>query len=196
MSRRLVVAVDCDDVLVHASEYLVDTYNALYGTNVRLAHAHQSNNSEWEADRDEVFKRLTAIQRSAEFAGIAPPERTIAAVHRIARKHELHLVTARLEEVMPVTVEMIDRYFPGCFQTIEHVGPDRPKGEVCKSIGADVMIDDNYHHLESASTSGVKKLIWFGDYPWQHKVQDNAVRAVRSEDWSDIEWELGSYAKQ
>ena len=194
MSHRADIAIDCDDVLVHASEYLVDTYNGLYGTNVKLAHAHQSNNNEWEADRDEVFRRLTAIQQSAEFAAISPLEQTITAVHRLARQHELHLVTARLDAVMPVTNQMIETYFAGCFESIEHVGPDRAKGDVCQLIRADVMIDDNYHHLESAHASGVGKLIWFGNYPWQRDVENGAIDIVRCSDWLHVEKELEKYA--
>lgn len=196
MSRRLVIAIDCDDVLINATEYLVDTYNSRYGTSVRLLHAHQSRNVEWEANRVEVFRRIVDIQQSEEYAAIAPHESTVEVIHRIARDHELHLVTARLNEVMPVTVKMINTYFEGCFTSIEHVGPDRPKGEICKSIGANVMIDDNLHHLESADAHGVEYVIWFGDYPWQLEIDHRDLNVARCGDWKQVEEELDSYAKQ
>ena len=185
--RRLIIAIDCDDVLVHATEYLVDTYNSQYGTAVNLAHTYQSNNDEWGADREEVFRRIADIQRSNAYAAIIPPRQTIAAIKRLARRHELHLITARPNEVMSVTSQMIDTYFPDCFRSIEHVGPDRPKGEVCKVIAADVMVDDNFRHLESAAINGVEHLIWFGNYPWQSREDLGMLPVVRCRDWLQVE---------
>lgn len=185
--RRLTIAIDCDDVLVHTTERLIDTYNSQYGTSVKLAHAYLSNNDEWGAERDEVFRRIVAIQRSDEYAAVAPSEQTIAVIKRLARRHELHLVTARFNEVMSVTTRMLDTYFPDCFTGIEHVGPDRPKGEVCRTIGANVMVDDSFHHLESAATSGVERLVWFGNYPWQGEENFEMLPAVRCRDWLHVE---------
>lgn len=115
MARRLVIVSDCDDVLIHATEYLVDTYNAMYGTEVTLAHAHDSTYDQWQTERFEVLRRLAEIQTTPEYAAIAPPAHTVAAVRRLAEQHDLHLVTARELSVAHVTEYMIDQYFPDCF---------------------------------------------------------------------------------
>lgn len=66
--KRLVIAIDCDDMLVSGTEHVISSYNKTYGTQVRIEHAHQSDNPEWETDRDEVFRRIHAIQQSDEYA--------------------------------------------------------------------------------------------------------------------------------
>lgn len=184
--KRLIIAIDCDDVLIHTTEYLVRTYNALHGTAVSLKDAHSSKNPAWSTDREDVFARLHAIQLSEEYALIEPPKETIRIIHSLARHHELHLVTARRGEVKSATERMVKEHYEGCFTSIEHVG-DASKGEACRLLGADVMIDDNLHHLESAAQNGVGSLVWFGDYPWQAAQKSEFALPIRCRTWSDVE---------
>lgn len=192
--RRLIIAIDCDDVLIHASEYVVTTYNQRYGTNVRHEHAHTSGNIAWEADREEVFKRLNKIQNSEEFGRIDPSPEGVEVVHRLSQHHELHLVTARPADVMQATERMLDRYFPKYFTSVHHVGPDQSKGEVCDSLRADVIIDDNLKHLVTAMECGVPYRLWFGDYLWQQEEEDSAAYTGRVRDWYEVEAEIGRIA--
>ena len=90
---------------------------------------------------------------------------------------------------MHTTLAMLEKYFPGVFTEIEHVGLDGSKGEVCQRLKADVLIDDNYKHLVSARECGVDSLVWFGDYPWQTEALSD-MRAVRCRDWREVEAEI------
>lgn len=191
--KRLIIAIDCDDVLLHATEYVVATYNETHGTNVQLEHAHMSRNDEWQAEREEVFRRLADIQRSDGYAQIAPLEETIQAIRELSGHHELHLVTARGEDVIDVTRAMIDEYFPGCFTTINHVGPDKSKGEMCAALHADVLIDDGLQHLTTARGCGVVHRIWFGDYPWQAD-DGSGAGTFRARNWAEVEAEIARIA--
>lgn len=192
--RRLVIAIDCDDVLIDATDYLVREYNRLYDTKVQKVNAHTSKNLEWQAERDEVFRRLHAIQLSDDYTSITPAKQTIQAVKRLAQDHELHLVTARASEVTAVTNRMVEDYFPGCFTSIEHVGSDRPKGAVCAALAADILIDDNLKNLETAHESGIDYLLWFGEYEWQDESGDTP-HVVRCRDWLGVEAEIERIAR-
>ncbi len=187
--KRLVIAVDCDDVLIGATDYLVEEYNRLYNTQVEKKQAHTSKNPQWAAERDEVFRRLHAIQSSKEYATIIPTHQTIKAIQQLAKHHELHLVTARSSDVIAVTFSMVEKYFPDCFDSIEHVGADVPKGEYCAAISADVLIDDNLKNLEGAYECGIKHLLWFGEYEWQDG-NAGTVQVVRCYDWPSAEDEI------
>lgn len=184
--RRLVIAVDCDDVLLESTEFIVETYNQLYDTDVQLEGAYLPQNPLWQSDRREVLRRLYEIQLSEGYAKLEPSHLTIAAVARLASLHELHVVSARPTVTLPVTEAMLERYFPGCFTSIEHVGSDRSKGEVCDSLGADILIDDNAKHLLDAQGKGVARLAWFGHYPWQNN-EALAEGIDRCADWADVE---------
>ena len=194
--KRLIIAIDCDDVLVPATDYLVRTYNELYGTNVQLKDAFQSGNPQWEAERTEVYRRLHALQEAPEYETIQPVEYAQRVVTRLARHHELHVVTARDGSIMEVTRQMLDTYYPDCFRTIEHVGADRPKGQYCQAIAADVMIDDSLAHLISARDCGVDNLMWFGNYVWHDYQLEAPEGTIRCMDWSQIGEEIERIAEQ
>lgn len=192
MSRRLVIAIDCDDVLIETTCFLVESYNKKFGTDVTLEHAHKPNNIEWGTDDDELMLgRLSKLQQTDEYARIEPIVEVVATVGRLAKEHELHLITARDGSVEAVTMAMLNKYLAGCFTTIEHVGKTRSKGEVCHRIGADVLIDDNIHYLMSAIENGLPLggALHFGYYPW-NQLDKPVEGVIECRDWEAVEREV------
>lgn len=187
---RLVIAIDCDDVLVPGTEFSVATYNRLWGTSVTLPRAHELSNDEWDAPREEVARRFDEMYLSEEYATMKPYPEAIAAVRRLAHKYELHVVTARPETIMEVTARMIQLYFPDCFASMQHVGFNGNKGGICEALKADVLIDDNFRHLASAKDCGVATRIWFGNYPWQTEKPEPGTVTARCLDWTSTEAEI------
>ncbi len=199
MTRRLIMAIDCDDVLIPTTPYLVDEYNKLYNTHVTIEGSHESGSTAWGSnDKKVILKRLTDIQASKEYATLEPFDDAISVVRRLATRHELHLVTARDEEITHVTMTMLDNYLYGCFASVEHVGDGGlSKGEVCKRLGADILIDDNAKHLVSALEHGINpgSALHFGDYPWNRtKLTPKGV--VRCDNWDEVEQKVGEIAKR
>lgn len=192
--KRLVIAIDCDDVLVPGTEFSVTTYNRNWGTNVALAQAHSLDHTEWDASEEEIRRRFDKQYLSDEYKLMKPYEEAIEVVVRLAGQHELHLVTARPETIMSVTEYMVEQYFPGCFTSIRHVGLDGSKGDICEALQADVLIDDNLRHLVSAKGCGVDALFWFGDYPWQTKTPEQSMVTARCYDWPSVEAEIAKLA--
>lgn len=193
--KRLVIAIDCDDVLVPSTEQIVAMYNHQFGTIVQLEGAHTSKNPAWQADRETIGERIYDIQLTEEYAQTPPFQDAVEACRRLSELHELHLVTARPEKIMSVTKRMLDLHFNGIFQEIEHVGLDGNKGEICKKLQADVLIDDNYKHLLMANECQIPSLIWFGDYAWQTATeQDPNVNVMRCKDWQGVEQEISRIA--
>lgn len=195
--KRLIISVDCDDVLVPSTEYIVRAYNQRYGTDVRLetAHSHKTNDDQWGADKMETMRRIHEIQLTPEYASTAPFDEAVRSCRQLARWHKLHLITARADNLMSVTVDMLDQYFPGVFDRIEHLGIDGDKGEMCREIGAEVLVDDNKKHLIDARNHEVDGLIWFGDYPWQSAgASSDLDKIVRCLDWISVEKEVERFA--
>ena len=99
--KRLVVAVDCDDVLIDSTSYMIDKYNSIYGTKVLIENSHKPNNNEWNtADDNQTLERFKQIQTSSDYGLIAPTQSTIDAIAVLSKSHELHLVTARPSAVV------------------------------------------------------------------------------------------------
>jgi hypothetical protein len=191
--RRLVMAFDCDDVLVPTARDFIEGYNAAYGTNVEFANFYAPATVEtWSTDDEELVKaRVEEYMRSNPYKQAPPYPEAILAIQSFAKRHELHLVTGRSHEREPETLEMLDRYFPGYFNTVVHTNhfvlldsglQRRTKGEVCVDLGADVLVDDHLVHGQSAIEAGVQDVIIFGDYPWS-ATQSLLKGMRRARDW-------------
>ncbi len=195
--RRLVIAVDCDDVLIHTAEATINAYNLRYKTNVTLKHWYDTSSLEpyGTTTTQEAIDRVYEYQLSAEHAALRPDPATVAAVNQLAEKHELHVVTGRARKIEPVTMKMLDDFFPGIFQSVEHTAfygeakgdqaKKRSKGEVCKEIRADILIDDHIVHGRDVLKHGVKKVLLFGNYPWNAH-DDVGQGIVRCKDWNEV----------
>lgn len=194
--KRLVIAVDCDDVLLPSLESIVDIYNRRYGTNVAYKDAYTAESVQWQATPDEIADRIFDIQLSSEYTQVKPFTEAIESCRRLAKKHSLNLVTSRPGKIMAVTLAMINQYFPDVFTEIEHVGLEGSKGDVCKLIRADLLIDDRYKHLKTAFDCGVDNLIWFGDYPWQYRDVEDKMGVIVCNNWQEVEAEIERIASR
>ncbi|OYW84148.1 hypothetical protein B7Z17_04555 [Candidatus Saccharibacteria bacterium 32-49-10] len=91
-----------------------------------------------------------------------------------------------------MTKRMLDNHFTDCFSSVEHTNFyasasdqifKRSKGEVCRKIGANILIDDYVLHGESViSEAALKNVVVFGDYPW-NKNDILLPGMVRCFDW-------------
>ena len=204
--KRLIIAIDCDDVLVPTAERIINYYNDTYGTSLTLGHMYKpASFADWGTDKDDVaIERVNDFLRSDEHATIAPSEETVQAVKKLAAHHELHLITGRADFLAALTKQMVGDYFDGCFTSIEHTNyivsststaVRRTKGEVCRAINADILIDDHLEHGRNVLDAGIKKVILFGNYPWN---QSKALPAgsVRCTDWGSVVAEVDRASRQ
>jgi len=186
--KRLVIAGDCDDVLVRTTPFFVNAYNEKYGTNVLLADARDGTAPSWGGLDDAVIiKRWEQLMETDGYKGLRPDPLEVLLLHELANHHELHLVTARKEHEREFTRTMLDTALEGVFTSMEFVGWEGSKGEVCKRLGADVLIDDNASHLHDALAYGlpVGGAILFGDYSWNSTshMHDELVHCL---DWPGV----------
>lgn len=75
-------------------------------------------------------------------------------------KFEFHIVTSRQTHLEPLTRGWIDRYFPDVFTTIHHgnhygAGAKKEKNEICRELGATVLIDDNWKYIKQVCDDGL-----------------------------------------
>ena len=205
LSKRLVIAIDCDDVLLPTSQAIISDYNRRFGTSLTLDDMYQpATLDRWGTDKDDVaIERVNEFLRSQEHAQLTPDPAAVEGVHLLAGQHELHLITGRADFLKEVTARFLDDYFNGCFTSIEHTNyivPStstavrRSKGDVCAAINATVLIDDHLVHAEEALRT-LDRVIVFGDYPWNRR--DALLEGiVRCADWPSVVEEVALYASR
>lgn len=167
--------------------HIVDQYNTLYGTSVSYERAYERGDH-WKAPHDLAIERIHSIQLSEGYGNIKPFNDAVVIVSELAKHHTLHLVTARDRKLLGITVAMVERYFRNCFASLNHLGVDGDKGDVCRKLNADLLVDDNLRHLRRALDSGIERCVWFGDYPWnpKHESHDNLYVAGNWREVKDV----------
>jgi len=195
--RRLVIAVDCDDVLVRTTPFFVNAYNKKYGTHATLADARKTDSAIWGDEESVVLARWVALMEEPEYRSLAPDAEEVRVLQRLAQQHELHLVTARKPEEREATQALLDRELPAVFTSLEFVGWTGSKGQVTERMGADVLIDDNASHLHDALRHGLASdgAILFGDYAWSDKT-GNYDDLTHCFDWPAVEHVIAALANK
>ena len=204
--NQLVIAIDCDDVLIDLGEPLVEWYNQTYKTSLSLADWYGDDLQAYGVNSmDDAIERVYTYLKSDNHAQLKPNPVAIDAVSRLCKQHELHLVTGRPKFLEPITKAMLTTYFPGMFQTVEHtsyygpgtddVGKSRSKGEVCGQIRADILIDDHVAHGKDVLNHGVKEVLLFGDYPW-NQTDDDIPGVTRCPDWQSVLKHVGAVSDE
>lgn len=194
--RRLVIAIDCDDVLIPTAEAIINDYNDRFGTSLELKDMYQPATLQtWGTDDNDVaIERVYDFLRSDAHASIMPEPEAIFAIKELAGRHELHLVTGRASFLEELTRGMLEQYFGGCFKSIEHtnfivsstnIATRRSKGDVCRAIGASLLIDDHVQHGHSVLDAELERVIVFGDYPW-NRGEPLVEGMVRCNEWPAV----------
>jgi uncharacterized HAD superfamily protein len=188
--KRKIIAIDCDDVILETSPYLIAYYNERYGTRLELKDMYTFNLVAYQAASEEqVLERIEDYLLTDEFQRIQPLKETITSITNIANSYQLHIVTGRSKLLTATTELLIEKYFPGIFASIEHTGMvgkrARSKGDVCIDLDADLLIEDHLYHAKQVAAKSIDVLL-FGNYPWnQAKVLPKHI--TRVENWSAIE---------
>lgn len=123
---------------------------------------------------------------------IAPHKGAKEAIHKLAQKYDIVVITSRDGGLEQKTMEWLDAHFPELFKDVLILGKDiylhsleiLDKASVCKRIGADYLIDDSYKHALDAHKQKIKALL-FGNYAWnQAKELPNGITRVK--DWQGV----------
>jgi len=111
-------------------------------------------------------------------------------VLRLKQYNNLHIITARPEELRSITTEWIEKNFPKIFNGVHFTNqyqyhesvPKRTKGEICKELGIDLYVDDMLLNVEDVSSFGIPALLF--DAPWNQGEVKPPIRRVYS--WDEI----------
>lgn len=185
------IAVDIDEVLGEFVSEFLKWYNHEYGTrwtfndvtdyhwpNFLGKTTEQTVNDAHRFFKTDRFRNLPLV--SGAKAGVA----------ELARHHQLYVVTGRQNVVQEITREWLDRNFPDIFKEVEFTNNypqdsslTLAKGEMCKRLGCEVLIDDDTRHIESLMKYGVKLIVLYKPWNKYHRLPDSVIRV---DGWREI----------
>lgn len=171
-----IIAVDIDDVLLDSAVSVIEHYNATWGTNATTDHWYVLHSSVWNApDSEEVLRRADEYLESEAYFQLQPFSEAVDALRALSERYELHALTGRKDATARLTRQWLKRHFPGIFHSVTFTNmydqtEVRSKGDICRQMGAEYLIDDYPAHCISAGAAGVR-VVLFGMYPWNRMVK-------------------------
>ena len=187
-----VVALDFDDVVAHFNAHFVLFHNKNYGTALEYEDLYLYD--DWEkmygCDRATMNDRAHEFYRSKEYKEIEPVPGAIEAIEHLSKDYSLQIVTSRPEHIRDVTLHWIEEFFPVHFDQIHFtngfMGADgatvQKKSEVCREIGASILVDDALKHVKDVAQSGLPAIL--PDRPWNREENPTGVQRMYS--WNEI----------
>lgn len=192
---RQVIAVDIDDVLADSTETLRLIVNEWTGADLsrddymetgqyqgyyeRVWAAHGLSDQFTYADLE---KELIADQSHVPLLPGA-----VSTLRQLSKEYDVVFLTARNATWEDATRRWFKQHFfdhdINLYFTGNHrAGDYKPKGQLCKQLGASLLIDDNPAHCRSAIDEGIQAIL-FGQYGWHVDIPEQAVQC---KDWATV----------
>jgi uncharacterized HAD superfamily protein len=188
--KKIVIAVDLDDVPWEFNAAFVVWHNQRYGTNFTYADLYTFNMSElYQETHEEMVHRVHLFVTEAHHTIKAAPHAP-KVLKGLSQLFDLQAVTSRAESVRQVTedhirlleIDIFSRHhFTNGFSQ-PGVHKKRTKLEVCREIGAVVLIEDAIENAESVAEGGIPVLMPI--HPWNRTFTHPLVTKFTS--WKEI----------
>lgn len=189
------IAIDIDDVIAGTNEAMRLWGNRISGVELKPEQYNVPSNDYWgyyeriwaehgvEDRLDFDVFETELIQDQSQVPLLASASLVI---EELQKRFHIILVTSRNPVLEAGTRVWLKEHLTGdidlYFAKNGRMNIGRSKGELCKELGAFLLIDDNVDHCQSAIDNGVEAII-FGEYGWQNAVVEGAVKC---RDWPAV----------
>lgn len=193
--KRQIIAVDIDDVIAAGTESLRLVVNQRLGVNLTSDHYRVPGDywgyyeRVWQSHglAEKVsFKELNQEMEDDQSHVPLLPDVSFAITH-LSKRFDIAIVTARDLAWERATLNWLREHFGDVFTGVHFAGSRHQdnkltKGQLCRQVGAFVLIDDNIDHCESAINEGLQAIL-FGDYGWHQNVPGDLIRC---KSWPEV----------
>jgi len=182
------IAIDLDDVLALSLIDFIDFYNEKFEKKITLEDfTGFSLNESIGMPIEKERKLLEEYDASHHYDKIKPMEGAKEAIKELSENHELVIVTSRPQKREEQTRKWLENYIEGIKEVFfirqEYGGESKTKGEVCKEIGAELLIEDNLDYAESCVDEGIRVLLF--DYPYNQE-ENISPSITRVKSWKEV----------
>ncbi|KAF7107332.1 hypothetical protein CFC21_107973 [Triticum aestivum] len=201
---KMVVAVDVDEVLgsflAALNRFIAERYS--WNHSVSEYHVYEFFRI-WNCSREKANLLVHEFFTTHYFQdGVHPIPGARDALQNLSSFCSLSVVTSRQDVIKNHTLEWIEKFYPGLFEQIHFgnhfalEGQSRPKSEICRSFGAQVLIDDNPRYALECAEDGMRVLLFDYDntYPWcKTGVDQSHPLVTKVHNWQEVEQKLLSW---
>jgi uncharacterized HAD superfamily protein len=184
------IGVDVDGVLADSVTAFLGWHNRVYGTNYTFEQVTDFDLSKlWGGTNEESVQKIITCYTSPEFEAVQPVLGAVEAIKKLAKDHELIIITARPASMIETTKNWICMFFPEMFDDIyfndclKSTGVYGKKQEQMKEAKIELLIDDALKNVSISSEIGIPSLLL--DYPWNQS-DDLPKGVTRVKNWKEI----------
>jgi len=195
MSKKIIIAVDIDDVLADSTEALRVEVNKRLGVNLTPEHYQIPGEYQdyyakvWSTHglAERISMKELEPQMEAEQSHLKLRPGAKEALQILATKYKILIITSRQESWRSATERWLhsnlgDVFSEVIFTTGKETTKHMSKGEICARYGVSWLIDDNVEHAQSALNEGIG-VILYGEYGWHYKPPAGVIRC---KDWAAV----------
>jgi len=196
---RFLIGVDCDEPLVDMNTYLQAWHNDEHGTNIRREDVYTFKLWKiWKCEKDESTARIHEFYASSAFELMTPTKGSIEGIDKLAKYHDLLVLTSRSGVSVPKTKPFLDKYYSGKFSEIIFSGnyamsnkKHITKADICLEKGIDLLIEDCLRYALQCQEKGIPVILL--DCPWnrEREYKEEGIEKlpsgiVRAKNWDEI----------
>ncbi len=169
MEFKPTITFDLDDVLCDVTRPFVVWHNERFGTDFEFEDIIADNIHELAGiTKSEEFDRWLLFFQSPIYMEIVPDPEAVMVLERLKDQFHIVIISARNTKFQPFAQPWLKKYLDGLYDEVFFIkgkdGSKKTKGEICKSVGSVLHVDDEPHHFAACKANGIKFILFTA--PW------------------------------
>lgn len=190
--KNKVIALDSDEILSGFIDAFILFHNKTFKTSTKKEEIYSFELGQiWKISEEEVERRIEQFFFVGNAAYVKPIKGSKSGVNKLLKYgYKIHIITARPKVLEEKTTGWINSNFPNKFKGIHFafnpyvkISKQKTKSEICKSIGAELLIEDNLVNAIDCAKGGIK--VFLMDAPW-NQIMELPGSIERVYNWKDI----------
>lgn len=190
MSRPVIVC-DIDDVVFPFIDGMASHYNAKYGAQLTAEDFISFDFTDVWGGTQEEANAIVEEFLHTDVLHLEPLDGVVEAFTRLKEDFDIVMVTARNGIFEKGTTAWLRTHMSDLFSNVIFAGNYhdgrgyRTKGEICKELGAVLIIDDHPSNVMSAVEAGTDGIL-FGNKQWTLEGVEQRPEIKHCEDWAQV----------
>jgi len=181
LSPKPIIVFDLDDTLLQMTPAFLAFCKKKYGTQLQLSQITGDLHKHMRISREEELKRWFAFMYQSTYLAIKPRVGVKRTLFKLRKSYSIILLTNREHQYWKAAKQWLNKHLRGCYDKLIFARDKKdrrvPKGELCRKLGAIVLVDDEPENIYSAQKYGIQTILF--DQPWNKRVSKKVSR-IRS----------------
>lgn len=193
-ANKIIIAIDCDDVLISFMPEFEEYVNKKYGYKIQHTNDDSDLWDSWGISKEKALEILAEFYNSNEFVNLPPIKGAKEVLEEFKDKFEYHVVSSRFESTRINTIKSIKINYGNLIDEHHvHLKPKNGYDEfkthgthkalVCKKIKARLLIDDHFQKVLDVKNQIPEQEVLCLEQKWSFHDKQTEIPIAHS--WND-----------